>query len=265
MKLLLIVLVTIDGCSASLRQARKYDESEHLGHLIPSCPNFTIKYNEKGDVTSKLVDQLEVLLLTLNTAPMFNTTAHVLETEWVDSIRTIVKQSESIVITDFEGTVLKTLQGIIDETNEYSGLDYTDNATITINAQEPKRRLILQELPKNIYAQTDSLNFIALNLEHFRACVSNNDYVALVMLIMHELSHDSEERLTKVHGEQFYLRFHVKIERLARCVETVESKLQAFILRKTTLSKFTERGVMPQHLNHFLKRFTLELKPKMIF
>ena len=265
LKLLLIVLVTIDGCSASLRQARKYDESEHLGHLIPSCPNFTIKYNEKGDVTSKLVDQLEVLLLTLNTAPMFNTTAHVLETEWVDSIRTIVKQSESIVITDFEGTVLKTLQGIIDETNEYSGLDYTDNATITINAQEPKRRLILQELPKNIYAQTDSLNFIALNLEHFRACVSNNDYVALVMLIMHELSHDSEERLTKVHGEQFYLRFHVKIERLARCVETVESKLQAFILRKTTLSKFTERGVMPQHLNHFLKRFTLELKPKMIF
>lgn len=265
LKLLLIVLVTIDGCSIALRQARNYDESEYLGHLIPSCSNFTIKYYEKGDVTSKLVDQLEVLLLTLNTAPMFNTTAHVLETEWVDSIRTIVKQSESIVITDFEGAVLKTLQGIIDETNEYSGLDYTENATITINFQEPKRRLILQELPKNIYAQTDSLNFIALNLEHFRACVSNNDYVALVMLIMHELSHDSEEHLTKVHGEQFYLRFHVKIEGLARYVETVESKLQAFILRKTTLSKFTERGVMPQHLNHFLKRFTLELKPKMIF
>lgn len=265
LKLLLIVLVTIDGCSSALRQARNYDESEYLGRLIPSSSNFTIRYNEKGNVTSKLVDQLEVLLLTLNTAPMFNTTAHVLETEWVDSIRTIVKQSESIVITDFEGTVLKTLQGIIDETNEYSGLDYTENATITINFQEPKRRLILQELPKNIYAQTDSLNFIALNLEHFRACVSNNDYVALVMLIMHELSHDSEERLTKVHGEQFYLRFHVKIEQLARCVETVESKLQAFILRKTTLSKLTDRGVMPQHLNHLLKLYTSALKPRMIF
>ena len=265
LKLLLIVLVTVDACATSLRQARDHDAYEYLGRMIPSGSNFIFSHFQKEDQTSLFVDQLEVLLMTLNTASMFNSTAHVLKTEWVESIRTTVEQSKAIVVTDFERTVLNSLQDVIDDSSEYSGLDYDRNATYTINAQDPKRRLILQDLANTIYAQTDSQNFIGLNLAYFRACVSNNDYVALMVLIMHELSHDSEEHLTKVHGEQFYLRFHMKIERLAKAVEEMESKLQAFILKKKTLSKLEERGVMPQHLNHFLNRYTSALKPTMIF
>lgn len=169
-------------------------------------------------------------------------------------------EMESFNLTPFENVVFQALNFAVRMVDNRFRGHWSSSAwknEYYVKPENIARRLFLAEMEdRNVLACTDLYDYVLIDYEYFKRCVSENKFELLVYLIMHEVAHCTKKS-SELHGEVFYQGFHTLLKEVGPVIFSVENDISNYVLNVANFKskeQFVQLGMSKSNVAYFLRK-----------